>query len=350
MISRSKYQYHVVALGGTFDRFHKGHKYFISEAFKLGEKGIIGLTSDKYVERKFQISKSKFQINAKKYNERKNELETFLQEKKLLDRAEIVEIHDVYGPALSDDRIEALVITKDSQDGGYQVNDKRKQLGKRPLQLIRVALINAQDRKTIASTRIRLGEIDRSGKVYKGLPLWGHQISENLRKQLKKPISLLLPSGKEKIKEKIRESEHPIIITVGDEVTKACNQLSLGIDIAVIDFVVQRKPTYTNLHQIGFHKKDIKNVIKVKNNPGSISKSLVRAIYQSLIEFYIHHHRSIIRVIGEEDLAALPAILFAPLGSIVLYGQPNEGVVVVYVDEKVKKRLTNLMSRYDISS
>ena len=39
---------------------------------------------------------------------------------------------------------------------------------------------------------------------------------------------------------------------------------------------------------------------------------------------------------GEEDLLALPSILFAPLNAYVLYGQPNEGIVVVSVTESLK--------------
>ncbi len=48
---------------------------------------------------------------------------------------------------------------------------------------------------------------------------------------------------------------------------------------------------------------------------------------------------------GEEDLATLPAILYAPLGSAVVYGQPNEGSVLVMVTPEKKKQIENLMKQ-----
>lgn len=44
-----------------------------------------------------------------------------------------------------------------------------------------------------------------------------------------------------------------------------------------------------------------------------------------------------ILVDGEEDLAVLPCILTAPSGSLVLYGQPGEGLVVCEVDKVINK-------------
>jgi len=48
---------------------------------------------------------------------------------------------------------------------------------------------------------------------------------------------------------------------------------------------------------------------------------------------------------GEEDLATLPAILYAPLGSAVVYGQPNEGSVLVEVTPEKKKHVMDLMNK-----
>ena len=39
---------------------------------------------------------------------------------------------------------------------------------------------------------------------------------------------------------------------------------------------------------------------------------------------------------GEEDLLTIPAVMEAPLGAVVFYGQPLEGVVAVRVDEESK--------------
>ncbi len=51
------FQYRLVATGGTFDRFHKGHAALLDKAFSVGEKVIIGVTSDWMVRRKPRILK-----------------------------------------------------------------------------------------------------------------------------------------------------------------------------------------------------------------------------------------------------------------------------------------------------
>jgi len=48
---------------------------------------------------------------------------------------------------------------------------------------------------------------------------------------------------------------------------------------------------------------------------------------------------------GEEDLATLPAILYAPMGSAVVYGQPNEGSVLVDVTAEKKLHIEELIKR-----
>ena len=46
---------------------------------------------------------------------------------------------------------------------------------------------------------------------------------------------------------------------------------------------------------------------------------------------------------GEEDLAVIPLVLLSPLGTKVIYGQPNKGAVLVNVDTKTKDSLSNLL-------
>ena len=40
-----------VAVGGTFDEFHKGHKVLLMKAFEIGEHVLIGLCTDTFVEK-----------------------------------------------------------------------------------------------------------------------------------------------------------------------------------------------------------------------------------------------------------------------------------------------------------
>ena len=68
-------------------------------------------------------------------------------------------------------------------------------------------------------------------------------------------------------------------------------------------------------------------VLKVKNPPATLTKELIDQIRDSLAG----EERVKIVVEGEEDLATLPAILYAPPDSVVVYGQPDEGSVLVKV-------------------
>ena len=49
---------------------------------------------------------------------------------------------------------------------------------------------------------------------------------------------------------------------------------------------------------------------------------------------------------GEEDLAVLPCLLIAPEDAVILYGQPNEGLVFVNVSEG-KDKANKLMTYFN---
>ncbi|MBI3379853.1 pantetheine-phosphate adenylyltransferase [Candidatus Gottesmanbacteria bacterium] len=360
---QNKMHFKVIAIAGTFDRLHKGHKYFIKQAFSYGERVIIGLTSDKFV--KAKISNFKFQISNKiqiqNFKTRKNGLEEYLMQNGLLDRSEIVKIDDVYGSAITNNQIEALVVTAETWEGAEKVNKRREELKLSPLKIISVPLIMAEDKKRIASTRIRLGEIDRWGKLYISKiknpwprPAQGGQkskISEELRQELKKPLGELIQGNPndlheiaEQLKETVGKTNFTMIITVGDEVTKLCNEVGITINLVIIDYRVNRADKYTKLSELGFDDKKID--FEVQNPPGSISTELIDAIATAYKEIIQSDKPKIIKVSGEEDLAGVPAILLAPLGSIVLYGQPGEGVVAVEVTEEKKEEMIELINRY----
>ena len=50
--SKSKAKYKRVAVGGTFDKFHYGHRSLIAKAFEIGENVEIGVTSNVFAGKK----------------------------------------------------------------------------------------------------------------------------------------------------------------------------------------------------------------------------------------------------------------------------------------------------------
>jgi len=353
-----KFKYKLIAIAGTFDRLHKGHRFFIQQAFKLGDRVVIGLTIDKFArsKRESRIKKpakgaGRQESRILKYEERKRELENFLRQEKFFERAEIVMINDIYGPSLKQDNLEALIITEETRDGGEKVNRKRKELKLRDLKLIEVPLVQAEDNQRISSTRIRLGEIDRWGRVFERLAIFGGKIADDLRLRLKKPLGRLISGSEQTIVNetvKLLKMNPVCSVAVGDEATSFLNKLGSQADISVVDFFIKRVRVHESLEDLefadNFYKASYPNkIIRTKNPAGYIKKELLSAVKEAFKAYIKDGRKRVIFVEGEEDLAGLPAILLAPLDSLILYGQPNRGVVAVRVTEEKKKEILKMV-------
>jgi pantetheine-phosphate adenylyltransferase len=149
----------LVSLGGTFDVLHKGHWFLLEEAFKVGDRVIIGLTTDEFAK---SLHKPHV-IDC--YEKRLNDLNRFLVEKSLNERATIVPLDDPFGPTIESDEIEGLIVSEETEPGAEDINRKRVKNRKRPLLIVVLKMILAEDGKPITSTRVRRQEVDRYGKL-----------------------------------------------------------------------------------------------------------------------------------------------------------------------------------------
>jgi pantetheine-phosphate adenylyltransferase len=143
-----------VALGGTFEILHKGHEALLRKAFSFG-KVTIGLTSDRFAEK---LKKRKVE----EFLRRKKNLEKFIF-KKFKKKARILEINDIFGPTLKED-FDFLIVSSETFQNAIKINKERKKLGKKPIKIVKIKMVLAEDGKPISSTRIKNGEIDREGK------------------------------------------------------------------------------------------------------------------------------------------------------------------------------------------
>ncbi len=152
--------FNLVAVGGTFDRLHKGHKELLKLAFKIGHRVIIGVTSDKMVAR----SKGDSAIGS--FEKRKRRLEEWIEKEGMGEVAEyeVVMIDDVYGTAIYDEELEALVVSEETFQRALTINKLRIKRGLKPLIVVVTPMVLAYDGKPISSTRIRRGEIDEEGR------------------------------------------------------------------------------------------------------------------------------------------------------------------------------------------
>jgi hypothetical protein len=128
------------------------------------------------------------------------------------------------------------------------------------------------------------------------------------------------------------------LISVGDVTT--FHLLNHGIipDILIVDDRTKRGPASDRV-VVGTKHKGFTE-ISVDNPAGVITEDLIDAVGNALKSD--ENVRIFVR--GEEDLAAVPAILMAPEGSAVLYGQPDEGVVLVKITSDKKEQMEDLLT------
>jgi cytidyltransferase-like protein len=157
-----KEKYDVVATGGTFDVIHIGHLALLSKAFEIGKKVIIGVSSDAFASVK--KGNNKLYHN---YEQRVGNLKEKIEEKFGNVTYEISKLDDLYGPTVIYGHVEAIVSSTETAVNGHLINEIRSKNGLKPLNIISVNMIQAEDGNPISSTRIRNGEIDSTGKLLK---------------------------------------------------------------------------------------------------------------------------------------------------------------------------------------
>ena len=150
-----------VAVGGTFDELHRGHRVLLIQAFEVGEKVLIGLCTDEFVKKM-----GKPHITAP-YAARLKELSAFLKKSSLSDKAEIIPLNDPYGNTLTDRCIEALVVSEETEKIAMKINQKRSEARLPQLAIVTISMVPAENYKPISTTRIRQGEMDREGHLLK---------------------------------------------------------------------------------------------------------------------------------------------------------------------------------------
>jgi len=148
------------AVGGTFDIFHKGHERLLTFAAKMCYFLIVGVTSDSFVKLYKNREVDKFEIRVKNL---RNFLKNFQDETKI----EIIEINDKYGPSVEMPDLEAIFVTLDTVETAFEINEIRMRNHLKPLEIVIVPKLLAEDGNFISSSRIRAGEIDREGKKLK---------------------------------------------------------------------------------------------------------------------------------------------------------------------------------------
>ncbi|CAG8450355.1 12658_t:CDS:2 [Acaulospora morrowiae] len=127
-----------VAVGGTFDHLHVGHKILLTmSAWTSTNKLICGVTGDVML------------IN-KKYKEYMESIDTRIEKTaKFLNNIrrgllyEVGPIYDPYGPTITDPDVEALIVSKETVSGADSINEERRKRGLNPLEILVIEVISS---------------------------------------------------------------------------------------------------------------------------------------------------------------------------------------------------------------
>jgi GTP-dependent dephospho-CoA kinase len=159
-------------------------------------------------------------------------------------------------------------------------------------------------------------------------------LKKECRKKFKKPFGKIYPNLND-INRSILENH--FIISIGDETTNNLLNADIIPKIGIIDNIIERK---TSKHSIKYNAVTLNAV----NPPGTITDELWATIQKS---FDIACKSNVLIVVeGEEDLVVIPCVLMAPEGSLILYGQPGEGVVLVETN-KVKETAKEMLDNFE---
>lgn len=135
------------------------------------------------------------------------------------------------------------------------------------------------------------------------------------------------------------------ILAVGDVVTAHLVAAERQPDVALVDGRTQRggldesiRDRLDDLDEVdGFDDSDR----TVSNPPATLTRELLAALREAVDA----EGETVVLVDGEEDLAAVPAVLVAPDGGAVVYGQPGEGMVLIEVTGEARQAARALFER-----
>jgi len=160
------------------------------------------------------------------------------------------------------------------------------------------------------------------------------QLPDDLRDQLKKPLGDLFSNDNPHLATLIKKiSAESILITVGDRTTENMLQLGLKPQIQIIDGLEKRNQRIVPADDT------INTKLSCKNPPGEITEESIQVIQKA----FSSEPPVRITVDGEEDLLVIPACIFAPENSVVMYGQPNEGLVIVTITPEVRAKVQKIL-------
>lgn len=327
-------------VGGTFDRLHAGHRLLLDAACRQSESVEVHITTDAMAEHK-----SMFVLD---FEQRQCDLLDWADTKTDV-KITVHTLEDTFGPAPAHTTADAIVATPETVGMCESINEQRLSNNLPPLHIIEVAHLRGIEGGLISSSSVRNGSMDQEGHPWmrKELREATLKMAPALDAELKTPMGTLFegPEDDPEIGMAAALDGMPahvqLLVTVGDVTTKTLLEMGVTPDLALIDGMTKRM----KLDQVDLvDPTEFEHRLDAVNPAGLLTPSLCQTLQHALQA----DETVLIEVEGEEDLAPLVIHCFAPIGSVILYGQPRTGVVMQVTTLAVKERCRNLLDLFEV--
>jgi len=319
-------------VGGTFDRFHDGHKQLLLAALEVAELVEVWVTNDS-----MSSAKSPF---LQSFEDRREAILLWADE-----RITTHELEDNLGPAPFRKDCDGIICTPETLSNCQSINEIRLNNGLLPLEIIEVSHSLDDIGGIISSTRIRAGLIDKNGRQWltESDRRRTYAFHSGLDEELKEPAGDLFIGPEDSPEVAMSAAMENIapgsIVAVGDVSVETLLEMGVTPDIGLVDGMTKRSELTEKVDLSSF---DI--LLSAENPAGEITPSLIDSISAAL-----HNDQTTCVVVdGEEDLAPIIIHLLAPLGTNVIYGQPGQGVVLRVTSLDSKEQCRDLISRFEV--
>ncbi len=318
-------KYKIVGMGGTFDHMHAGHQAFLKFAASLADEIWVGVTTNELTRTK------KFFQMIEPFETRSANVTQFLAQEQI--PSKVFPLADPCGPTLQGSPVEAIIVTELTKAGGDFINQCRVNLQLLALPIEVCELLRDQKNEYLSSTRIRQGLVNRQGQVYSLCLEQGVMLNDQQKAFFREKRGQVV----------LQPTNHYLYTyVVGDMVLETFIQNNWPYQIGVYDGFNQRQMFQSpNLAQVKEDK-------GVANPAGQISREFVQHLMETQESLFKSRETIFtapfhVRVHGEEDLGAVILALVAPLGAVIYYGQPNEGIIEMIVTEELKEQFYSIL-------
>jgi uncharacterized protein (UPF0218 family) len=162
------------------------------------------------------------------------------------------------------------------------------------------------------------------------------KLPEDLRGELKSPMGPIYTDT-----QTLLSDAGAPLIAIGDVVTHHLIESGRSPTIALVDEHTERSAVSDDIAETIDSFEGFDTVEQVTNPAATLSADLLGALRAALDR----DGSTLLDVDGEEDLAALPAVVAAPDGAAIVYGQPGEGMVLVTLDDETRTRCRDILAR-----